>query len=96
MKNFRYLKNVTTLKLDQSKCTGCKICTNVCPHNIFTIENKKASIQDHDGCMECGACALNCPVEAVTVSPGVGCAAYIIQSWIVGPENASCGSGNCC
>ena len=96
MKNFRYLKNVSTLKLDQSKCTGCKICTNVCPHNIFTIENKKASIQDHDGCMECGACALNCPVEAVTVSPGVGCADYIIQSWIFGPENATCGSGKCC
>lgn len=96
MKNFRYLKNVSTLKLDQAKCTGCKICTNVCPHNIFIIENKKAVIQDVDGCMECGACAINCPAEAVTVAPGVGCAAYIIQSWIVGPENASCGSGGCC
>lgn len=96
MKNFRYLKNVSTLKLDQIKCTGCKICTNVCPHNIFIVENKKAVIQDFDGCMECGACALNCPVEAITVSPGVGCAAYIIQSWIVGPEKASCGSGGCC
>lgn len=96
MKDFRYLKNVSTLQLDQEKCIGCGICSNVCPHSLFNIENKKAVILDHNGCMECGACALNCPVEAVTVKPGVGCAAYIIQSWIVGPEKASCGSGNCC
>ncbi len=96
MKDFRYIKDVTTLKLNTDKCTGCRICTAVCPHNVFTIASKKAIIQDQDACMECGACALNCPVEAVTVTPGVGCAAYIIQSWIVGPKKASCGSGNCC
>ncbi len=96
MKDFRYIKDVTTLKLDKDKCTGCRICTNVCPHNVFIIQEKKAFIQDSDGCMECGACALNCPVEAVTVTPGVGCAAYIIQSWILGTDKTSCGSDNCC
>ncbi len=96
MKDFRYIKDVTTLKLSTDKCTGCRVCTAVCPHNVFMIQEKKAVIQDSDACMECGACALNCPVEAVTVTPGVGCAAYIIQSWIVGPDKASCGSGGCC
>ena len=28
--------------------------------------------------MECGACALNCPQEAIEVNAGVGCAAAII------------------
>jgi ferredoxin len=42
--------------------------------------------------MECGACAINCPTEAVRVTPGVGCASYIIQGWIKGKDNASC----CC
>ncbi|MEN8231956.1 MAG: ferredoxin, partial [Thermodesulfobacteriota bacterium] len=32
------------------------------------------------------ACASNCPVEAITVDPGVGCASYIIQKWIKGPD----------
>ena len=36
--------------------------------------------------MECGACATNCPVHAITVTPGVGCAAYIIQTWIRGKK----------
>ena len=82
MEKFRYLSNVTTLYLDSEICTGCKMCEMVCPHGVFEIEDKKAKISDQDGCMECGACANNCPVNAISVTPGVGCAAYIIQSWI--------------
>ena len=28
--------------------------------------------------MECGACARNCPVQAIRVTPGVGCAVAIL------------------
>lgn len=93
MKSFRYINNVSTLTLDTDKCIGCKECTRVCPHQVFECRDKKAVIMDKDGCMECGACALNCPVEAIRVSPGVGCAAYIISKWFKGPDNASCGCG---
>ncbi len=97
MENFRYFKGVSTLKLDTEKCIGCGICQMVCPHGVFKIHEKKACIIDHDGCMECGACALNCLGYALSVTPGVGCAEYIISGWIKGKENASCGSGvGCC
>ena len=86
MKLLRYLENVTTLKLDQEKCIGCSMCEMVCPHTVFKVEKPKASIVDNDGCMECGACASNCPVGAISVNPGVGCASYIIQRWIKGPD----------
>ena len=84
MQSFRYLDNVTTLKLDAEKCIGCGMCEIVCPHTVFNVENQKACFADRDACIECGACAANCPVEAITVTPGVGCAAYIIQTWIKG------------
>jgi len=29
------------------------------------------------------------------VSPGVGCAAYIIETWIKGKNAAACGSAEC-
>ena len=93
MKDLRYLPNVSTLSLNQAVCTGCKICQDVCPHGVFAFENKKAVIVDQDGCMECGACVLNCEDGAIQVTPGVGCAAYIISSWIKGKENASCDCG---
>jgi ferredoxin len=95
MNTFRYLSGVATLKLDMKACVGCGICTQVCPHQVLIIVEKKAEIMDMNGCMECGACANNCPVQAITVKPGVGCASYIIQTWIKGKEAASCGP-SCC
>jgi NAD-dependent dihydropyrimidine dehydrogenase PreA subunit len=72
--DLRYLKDVVTLELDSNKCTGCGLCTHVCGHAVFAINGGAVEVLDRDGCMECGACAMNCPVEAVTVRPGVGCA----------------------
>ncbi len=82
MKDFRYMDGVATLALDSGKCVGCGLCATVCPHRIFIIRDGKAVILDLDGCMECGACAGNCPVNALSVTPGVGCASYLISSWI--------------
>jgi len=96
MKSIRYLDNVVTLALDSEKCVGCGMCTVVCPHGVLTMDGPKARIVDLDGCMECGACAGNCPVDALSLTPGVGCASYIIQVWLKGREKASCGGPGCC
>ncbi|MDM8535341.1 mercury methylation ferredoxin HgcB [Desulfobacterales bacterium HSG17] len=96
MENFKYLSDVTTLKLDNKACIGCGMCLEVCPHGVFILDTDKAQIADINGCMECGACAVNCPTEAISVNPGVGCAAYIIQTWIKGKETASCTDSGCC
>jgi NAD-dependent dihydropyrimidine dehydrogenase PreA subunit len=96
MDNFRYLPGVSTLKLDTDTCVGCGMCEIVCPHGVFQLEGKKAKICDRDGCMECGACAQNCPADAIRVTPGVGCAEYIIRSWIKGKSSATCGGPSCC
>jgi ferredoxin len=95
LETFRYLPDVTTLKVDTEACIGCGACVQVCPHRVFTLEEKKARVGDRDGCMECGACAVNCPVHAIGLTPGVGCAAYIIQTWLRGKEAASCGDACC-
>ncbi len=96
MDDFRYLPGVTSLVYDKNSCVGCGSCAIVCPHGVFVMNERKARMVDKDGCMECGACALNCPTEAIRVTPGVGCAAYIISSWIHGKENASCGGEQGC
>ncbi len=96
MKGFRYLKNVTTLKLDQAACVGCGRCLEVCPHQVFAVTEKKAAIIDRDACMECGACALNCPVKALSVDAGVGCASGMINEWLREHNLAKAGAGGCC
>lgn len=94
-----YLKNVVTLKLDVQKCTGCAMCTFVCPHAVFQLKDKKAFIARKDSCMECGACDKNCPEGAIYVKTGVGCAAGILNGLIKGTEPSCDCSGtetNCC
>ncbi len=93
----KYLENVATLKLDAQKCSGCGMCLDVCPQEVFVLENKLARIIDLDACMECGACAINCPEGALTVKSGVGCAQGIISGAIRGTEpTCGCGEGSSC
>ena len=94
-KPMKYLSEVTSLEFDQSKCTGCTLCTQVCPHGVFVMQDGKAQLTDRDRCMECGACALNCAFEAISVSAGVGCASAIIHGWLTGQE-PSCDCGGSC
>jgi NAD-dependent dihydropyrimidine dehydrogenase PreA subunit len=99
MKRLQYLKNVVTLKLNSDLCTGCGMCTVVCPHAVFEMANGKARIVDIDDCMECGACANNCRFGAVSVRSGVGCAAGILNGILRGTEpscDCSTGSKACC
>lgn len=95
MKDFRYIDGVATLELDRETCIGCGMCHTVCPHRIFEIRDKKAEIVDFDACMECGACAQNCPVDAVKVTPGVGCAHLIIKAWLHKVTGKN-GEATCC
>lgn len=80
----KYLENVTSLEFFPEKCVGCGRCVEVCPHAVFEMKDKKASLAEKDNCMECGACAQNCEYGAITVNPGVGCAYAIINSMISG------------
>jgi len=86
----RHLTNVSTLRLDQDRCVGCRMCQNVCPQQVWEIRDKKAVIVDLDACMECSACAMNCAEEAITVRRGVGCAAAIITTALGGQKDACC------
>ncbi len=91
MRNPVYLKNVVTLQMDSKKCTGCGMCLEVCPHEVFKMNGKSVGIVQRDACMECGACSRNCPAGAVTVQSGVGCAAAVINS-LLGRNGGEC----CC
>ena len=85
MKN-QYLKNVVSLILHTEKCTGCGMCLNVCPHQVFSLNHGKAEIIDKDSCMECGACAMNCAFDAIDVASGTGCATAIMYGKLTGKE----------
>lgn len=90
----KYLANVASIEIFPAKCTGCGMCVEVCPHEVFILDDKRAKILDRDRCMECGACVNNCRFGALSVEKGVGCAAALINSMITGGEPSCDCSGN--
>jgi len=47
------------------KCDGCGECVDICPSEVFEIENRKAVVVNLDECVECCACVEACPLEVI-------------------------------
>lgn len=91
----------TSLQYDPARCINCRRCLQVCPHAVFSEGTEHVELVNPRACMECGACSLNCPVQAITVKSGVGCAAAMIHAALSGKDmdtECSCGgdAGSCC
>ncbi len=46
-------------------CTGCTACIRRCPTNAITGERKMLHVIDPELCIDCGACGVVCPDEAI-------------------------------
>jgi NAD-dependent dihydropyrimidine dehydrogenase PreA subunit len=87
----QYLLAGDSLALNETLCNGCGRCEEVCPHAVFALVQRKAKVAHRGNCMQCGACRMYCPVGAIEVSSGVGCAAAILRSIRRGdPTGANC------
>ena len=77
--------------LDQETCIGCGICEKICPHHVVELHRKKAYLTSEERYIECGACQLNCAVDAIKVTKGTGCLFIIIKEDILKLDSPTCG-----
>ena len=60
-----------SVKINQTLCTGCGICVDLCPENILKIVNnndkKVSTIPDVTDCFSCRTCEIRCPEHAIKV-----------------------------
>ena len=52
-------------KVDETKCTGCGICLDVCPEEAITVD-QVAKIDAAD-CIGCGSCVDECPTGVISL-----------------------------
>ncbi|MGB9791265.1 MAG: 4Fe-4S dicluster domain-containing protein [Thermacetogeniaceae bacterium] len=54
-------------KVDLEKCSGCGTCVDVCPSEVFEMENDKSKVARPDDCTGCETCVEECPEEAIVL-----------------------------
>lgn len=56
--------------ISEDRCTGCNICVNVCPTNVFApVAGGIPVIARQDDCQTCFMCEVYCPDDALYVAP---------------------------
>lgn len=57
-------------KIDLKKCIGCKKCYDLCPLDVFTIDettNMPVATYNEE-CWHCGICWMECPKRAIDIT----------------------------
>ncbi len=60
-------RDLITYSVDPKKCTGCTVCSKVCPTGAASGERKKVHTIDPAKCTKCGACRESCKFDAIIV-----------------------------
>jgi ferredoxin len=55
------------IEIRRELCTGCGLCTRVCPVGAVALRSGKAEI-DSERCVSCEACLYACPTHAILYS----------------------------
>ncbi|MHB8103987.1 MAG: indolepyruvate ferredoxin oxidoreductase subunit alpha [Dehalococcoidales bacterium] len=53
------------ITIDLLKCTGCGVCTFVCPVEVLELIDMKCRVKE--GCISCGKCINVCSWNAITL-----------------------------
>jgi len=73
-KSSTHAEHSFAVHLDQALCTGCQFCLQVCPRNVLDIQADlhKAVLARSEDCVRCGACIVQCPVDALCFENDAG------------------------
>lgn len=54
--------------IDSEKCNCHEICVEVCPVDVFEIQDGKSVVINEEECLGCESCVEDCPEEAITLT----------------------------
>jgi NAD-dependent dihydropyrimidine dehydrogenase PreA subunit len=54
--------------VDPEKCEGCEECIEVCPVDVYELQDDKSVPVNAEECLGCESCIEVCEHEAITVT----------------------------
>ncbi|MBW1693330.1 MAG: 4Fe-4S binding protein [Deltaproteobacteria bacterium] len=55
------------VNVDSEKCEGCEECVDICPVEVFEMEDDKSVPVNADECLGCESCVEVCEPGAITI-----------------------------
>jgi len=56
------------IEVDEKKCIGCGDCVDVCPVDVYEMQDEKSVPVNAEECIGCESCIEACEQEAITVT----------------------------
>ncbi len=53
--------------IDLQHCTGCRLCSDICPTQALAQVDGKAALRFPDACTYCTSCEEVCPEDAIAL-----------------------------
>lgn len=55
------------IEVDLRKCIGCSECVDICPMEVFELQDNKSVPVKAEECIGCESCVRSCEQEAITI-----------------------------
>ena len=56
------------IDVDEEKCIGCGECVEVCPSDVYEIQDEKSVVVNEEECVGCESYLDVCEQEAITLN----------------------------
>ena len=54
--------------VDPNKCEGCEECVDICPMEVFEMQDEKSVVVNPEDCEGCESCVEVCESGAITLT----------------------------